>query len=1511
MKKTFALGLLLLLSGINAWAYTEIEGFTGETWYDHRASDFGGGSGSEYDPYIIRTPEQLALLAWRVNEERNTYDEKFFRLDADISLKGYVWVPIGIHNAEYESPFQGTLTSGLEEGYHTISDMTIKATGVGKTAYFGLFGDLMGTVEGLKLEKVIININCDEKVLVGTYCGEIGTEDAKDKRSVLYRCDVESADITVKSNNDYSFIGGVFGKTETYVGKIECCVAKTKMLLTGVGAAGGVAGSCYTGMRDCHAVVDIKATSTQPSDIGGLVGYGYIFTTTKDFICCSSAGEINSTGNNESGAGGIFGQCRFDSQSFYTLRYSATCVTVSGTGNLGGLIGRCFAHTNPELYYCFCASFIDGRQATNVGGLVGEIKAQSFKEGMRFGENINFVGTIAKPTASGTRCGTIVGTYSKELYKSPQFGFTSSQGVYAIAYDRLMCNLPVDGYRQGTWLGGIQTFTTPSFNDWDYSYYWLAVAPLQAPGAYNSNPYYRDIFDLCSIPFHISPDRLNFFPAYDATVEFSLENLMNNYNHEKMANYSIEPSDLVKIGDDLKVEPLDPGEVMVHINHKGLVRKVYLNIGYGLEWDGTSSSTSFFGTGNGSISKPYWIHSVAELKGAMDDPQYNRPGVYFKLANDLFMNNHLLQDDETPREGAHKWTPREWKAELDGNGKIIYGLYVDAEEPDDYASYGLFTQLYGTITNLGIVDSYIHVSDIVRMGYTGMFCGEAFNTSRIERCMAHGVIVVDGLTPAAGICGIGGDYENASSSSVTFADCLSAVHVRTRVRQSGAGIVVVSALDDYPVRMLRCLNIGKVDTGSGLVLDDTKKNLSEDSYFDLQMMKLVPADMKGAKTTSELTSGEIFKDAKAWVQQEGRYPMLKQFAHCSYADLLSMPVNFYADDTKTDRAGSVTEIFEFCIDDAEWHAAGGNEYMDVIQECGAASLNKRTPASAPDYLVGQSMLNESRCRQAQRSVALDINVDGVVGIRFKDPAVEQACIQAFDKDGNQIITLRESCEATNAAFQNAFNPAAAAAQYFPEMRFFVGVRNLESGMLSGLSQLSELELPKQLRTIDEESFSGCSSLENITLPPPFEETLPGAFYGSSIRDIFVANKNKTLESRQGVLYTNGNEYLYYPYALMAYPPARGQDTIVVSSPLKTILSGAVYKIPGLKAVYIDNPLPEGGFVELLEDGIIHENAPELMQVYINDGSSWGAELEDQDEPVLFADYQNSYDWYDYVEQGKITRYYPLNVTSAGWATLYIGFATDLPSDLSPYIVLDKNFDQKVATLKRITQLVPHETPLVIKAEQPGRYILYPHTEPVPEINKFENRLIGSFIGQDEKFGTPINQIDLSNGSILTLGRNSNGTVGFFYYNSVAPIPPYRAYLTYNSVTPESDSKSYFTFYIDDTIDTEPDGIDAPVSGQPHPTAVYNLQGQKVLQGNKVTKYQSNAFKAERGKNLKLETRNLNQDTRNLNQDTRRSAQRDAFRAERGKNLKQETRNLDINSLPKGIYIVGGKKIIVP
>ena len=85
----------------------------------------------------------------------------------------------------------------------------------------------------------------------------------------------------------------------------------------------------------------------------------------------------------------------------------------------------------------------------------------------------------------------------------------------------------------------------------------------------------------------------------------------------------------------------------------------------------------------------------------------------------------------------------------------------------------------------------------------------------------------------------------------------------------------------------------------------------------------------------------------------------------------------------------------------------------------------------------------------------------------------------------------------------------------------------------------------------------------------------------------------------------------------------------------------------------------------------------------------------------------------------------LGTTSAGWATLYIGFATQLPSGLKAYIVTESSVDDNVAPL-----------------------------------DKWENRLIGTSIGQEDKWGVPVNQGDANQGSILTLGRNSQGEVGF-------------------------------------------------------------------------------------------------------------------------------------------------------
>ena len=59
-----------------------------------------------------------------------------------------------------------------------------------------------------------------------------------------------------------------------------------------------------------------------------------------------------------------------------------------------------------------------------------------------------------------------------------------------------------------------------------------------------------------------------------------------------------------------------------------------------------------------------------------------------------------------------------------------------------------------------------------------------------------------------------------------------------------------------------------------------------------------------------------------------------------------MPVHF----ADGDRAGHVTQIFEFPTENVVWNAVGGDTYVDMINECGAA-----TPMSTGyDYIYAET-----------------------------------------------------------------------------------------------------------------------------------------------------------------------------------------------------------------------------------------------------------------------------------------------------------------------------------------------------------------------------------------------------------------------------------------------------------------------------------------------------------------------------------------------------------------------------
>ncbi len=106
-------------------------------WKDYAASGYEGGSGTSGDPYLISSAEQLAYFSNQVNAG-NTYNGKYFKLTADISLAGKRWTPIGSTTANY---FDGTFN-----GYgHIVSSMNVIVSTSSEDALAGLFGHVLIT----------------------------------------------------------------------------------------------------------------------------------------------------------------------------------------------------------------------------------------------------------------------------------------------------------------------------------------------------------------------------------------------------------------------------------------------------------------------------------------------------------------------------------------------------------------------------------------------------------------------------------------------------------------------------------------------------------------------------------------------------------------------------------------------------------------------------------------------------------------------------------------------------------------------------------------------------------------------------------------------------------------------------------------------------------------------------------------------------------------------------------------------------------------------------------------------------------------------------------------------------------------------------------------------------------------------------------------------------------------------------------------------------------------------
>jgi len=329
---------------------------------------FAGGEGTENEPYLVGTVEQIAKLG----DEENL--DGFFKQIADIDFSAVTvtqnkgWEPIG----DFDNPFSGT----YDGNNRRIRNLTINRPGEEDVGLFGYTGE----------DAVIRNVILRSVDIVGGECtgGIVGYN-----RGEISNCFVDGTVTALRDDEEKleRRVGGLVGENTGVIegsgseanvtGGIEVgglvgdnC---TEGVITGSFAKGeinaearlgGLVGANYGEISDSFATGKVKTINYEFDEngyeAGGLVGLndsgdGYV----GKIINCYATGDVF---GDEYDIGGLVGYNRGGD-----IRESFATGEVTGLWSVGGLVG----------YNCFDGLILDSYSWGNVsgnedvGGLVG------------------------------------------------------------------------------------------------------------------------------------------------------------------------------------------------------------------------------------------------------------------------------------------------------------------------------------------------------------------------------------------------------------------------------------------------------------------------------------------------------------------------------------------------------------------------------------------------------------------------------------------------------------------------------------------------------------------------------------------------------------------------------------------------------------------------------------------------------------------------------------------------------------------------------------------------------------------------------------------------------------------------------------------------------------------------------------------------------------------------------------------------------------------------------------
>lgn len=239
----------------------------GEAPQEDPALDFfEGGSGTEADPYLIRTEEQLRAFAASLNAKTD-YTGQYVALAEDLDVSGEAWTPIGT-SEEGNQFFQGT----LDGRGHTVRGVTIGSEAApyedaDGDMCFGLFGGLgeLAMVKNLGVIDARIYVRSQNSVFAGTLAGYSAGAGVDG----CYSTGTIRAQTTNDGNN---FAGGLIGAANYgYIVNSWTDVDVDSQAKLANAEAGGIAGLAAFGIvANCYTLGDASGWTDRTVDDGGV-----------------------------------------------------------------------------------------------------------------------------------------------------------------------------------------------------------------------------------------------------------------------------------------------------------------------------------------------------------------------------------------------------------------------------------------------------------------------------------------------------------------------------------------------------------------------------------------------------------------------------------------------------------------------------------------------------------------------------------------------------------------------------------------------------------------------------------------------------------------------------------------------------------------------------------------------------------------------------------------------------------------------------------------------------------------------------------------------------------------------------------------------------------------------------------------------------------------------------------------------------------------------------------------